>query len=79
MRATNRQRILDYLRLNGSITQLEATLELKPPMTSLSQEITRLEQEGYVFEHIDEKGQGTHWMRYRLVSVPVLELEVIGL
>ena len=69
-RMTNRQRLVSFLRQEGSITVLEGAFKLKPPMTSVSQEITRLERSGYVFEHIDEKDEWTHWTRYKLVSEP---------
>lgn len=67
-RSTNRQRILDYLRQKGSITALDAVYEVHPPITALSQEISRLEQEGLVFEHIRESNEHSHWTRYKLVE-----------
>lgn len=67
-RATNRQRIMDFLHKTGSITALEAVRDVHPPITALSQEIYRLEKEGLVFDHIRETGNGTHWTRYKLVE-----------
>jgi hypothetical protein len=75
MRLTNRKRIEEYIVINGSITALEAADRLR--ITSLSQEITRLEQIGYVFDHIPEKNESTHWTRYKLMRTP-FKLELVG-
>lgn len=69
-RITNRQRVVDYLLVRGSITNQESADYIKPRIFSLSQEITRLEQEGYIFDHIRETGGGSHWTRYKLKIRP---------
>lgn len=66
---TNKQRVLDYVLTHGSITNLESS-ELKPKILALSQEIDRLEKDGWVFDHKRERGDVTNWVRYRLVSTP---------
>ena len=75
---TNRQRLYSFLKQEGSITALEGVTRLSPPMTSISQEITRLEQDGVEIEHIREWNDETHWVRYWL-RPNVVDLEVIGL
>ena len=75
---TNRQRLLSFLKQEGSITALEGATKLRPPMTSVSQEITRLEQDGVEIEHVREENEETHWVRYWL-RPSVVDLEVIGL
>jgi predicted ArsR family transcriptional regulator len=63
---TNRQRLLSFLKQEGSITALEGATKLRPPMTSVSQEITRLEQDGIEIEHVRQDNEETHWTRYYL-------------
>jgi DNA-binding MarR family transcriptional regulator len=77
MRKNNRERIVEYLQKFGDITQDDAATKIVPKIYSLSQEITRLEQAGYVFEHIRESNAYTHWTRYKLVNVP-FKLELVG-
>lgn len=67
--AHNKERVLEYIKQNGSITSLEAIYELG--VTRLSDVIFRLDKEGYEFERETEKGKNrfgekTHFTRYRL-------------
>lgn len=75
-RMSNRQKIIGYLKEHGSITALDASDRLR--ITSLSQEITRLEQDGCKFIHERECNEESHWTRYSLIPSDI-DLEVIGL
>jgi hypothetical protein len=75
MRKSNRVRIAEYLESGKTLTAIECSDILR--ITSLSQEITRLEQEGYKIEHIAERNELTHWTRYKFIARP-FKLELCG-
>ena len=67
----HKTRILNYLRKNGSITQLEASDELR--MTRLSPRITELIKSGVNIEKMeienpDIQGKVGNYVRYYLVD-----------
>lgn len=64
--------ILEYLQAGHSLTAIECSDILR--ITSLSQEITRLEKSGIVIDHIPERSQDKHWTRYKLAKVGQLNL-----
>lgn len=68
MRKTNRQRVLDYILEHKSITNQESVDNIRPRVFALSQEISRLEEDGWIFEHKIETGNGTKWARYVLLG-----------
>lgn len=75
MRKNNRDRIVEWFNTHKSLTALECSDSLR--ITSLSQEISRLEQDGYVFDHSRENNEETHWTRYTLIQRP-FKLELVG-
>ena len=63
---------MEYLEKFGSITAMEGFEKLR--ITSLSQEITRIEQAGHLIEHKRESDSSTHWTKYTLVKINQLSL-----
>ena len=68
---TQRDRVLQYIKENGSITSYEAFTAIG--CTQLAARICELENLGYLFEkeRIDTKnryGDNTHFYKYRLVG-----------
>ena len=68
---TQRERIVRYLKDNGSITALEAVRELG--VLQLSARLVELENEGYVFDKKREYAQNRYgervdYIRYSLVE-----------
>lgn len=71
LKAKQKERIIEYMRDNGSITPAEAFGELG--ITKLSTRVGELIDDGYdihkVWEHdINRYGEKTHYMRYFLRS-----------
>lgn len=69
MSVTQRDRVLQYIKENGSITRLDAASQIG--CYELSARICNLEAMGYEFTKTLEKGKNrfgdpTHWTRYRL-------------
>lgn len=70
-RITQRDRVLQYIRTEGSITALEAVRELG--VLQLSARLVELEQNGYLFTKTKEKsknrfGEDVHYIRYSLAE-----------
>lgn len=68
---TNKERVLQYMQIFGSITSLDAFKDLGN--TRLSASIFCLRQEGYNIKSITEKsknrfGDDTHYSRYYLAD-----------
>lgn len=66
-----RQKILEYIRKYGSITSLEATIDLG--ITQLGARIFELKREGYEFKTEAVKGKNrygepTYYLKYYLVG-----------
>ena len=70
-RITQRDRVLQYIRSEGSITALEAVRELG--ILQLSARLVELEKRGYRFKKHKEKsknryGEDVHYIRYSLLE-----------
>ena len=68
---TQRDRILQYIGENGSITAFEAVQEIG--CTQLSARLCELERQGMVFDKVIEKaknryGDPTHYTRYSIAK-----------
>jgi predicted ArsR family transcriptional regulator len=68
---TQKDRVLAYIRSEGSITALEAVRELG--ILQLSARLVELEKEGYVFTKTPEKSKNrfdetVHYIRYGLAE-----------
>lgn len=68
-RETQRDRVLQYIREKGSITRIDAAVEIG--CHELASRIGELEKIGYSFDRKMENGKNrygdaTHWMRYSL-------------
>lgn len=68
---TQKDRVLAYIRSEGSITALEAVRELG--ILQLSARLVELERAGYVFLKTKEKsknrfGEDVHYVRYSLME-----------
>ena len=66
---TQRERVLQYIRETGSITRMDAAVEIG--CHELASRIGELEAQGYKFTKKTEKGKNrygdpTHWTRYSL-------------
>lgn len=71
-KVTQRDRVLAYIRSEGSITALEAVRELG--ILQLSARLVELERSGYVFIKTKEKaknrfGEDVHYIRYSLMEI----------
>ena len=70
-RITQRDRVLQYIRENGSITAYEAFKEIG--CTQLSARICELQRDGYFFStelirNVNRYGDRCHYLKYRLVG-----------
>jgi len=70
-RITQRDRVLQYIRTEGSITALEAVRELG--VLQLSARLVELERDGYLFIKTKEKsknrfGEDVYYIRYSLME-----------
>lgn len=66
------RQVVEYLRLRGSITTLEAT-RMSNPICRLSERIRELEGIGWKFEHaVPDKRK--HYTRYILLDTPVQQM-----
>lgn len=70
---TQQERIIQYIKENGSITSWEAIKELG--CTRLAGQIFSLEKKGYRFDHhtqyaVNRYGEPTHFAMYTLVKEP---------
>lgn len=68
---TQRQRVLQFIKENGSITRSLSAIELG--CYELAARIVELEREGYRFAKKYESGRNrygdiTHWIRYSLAD-----------
>lgn len=68
---TQRDRVLQYIRENGSITAYEAFKEIG--CTQLSARICELQRDGYIFStelirNVNRYGDRCHYLKYRLVG-----------
>ena len=73
MRATQSQRIIQYLKENGSISSREAYTELG--VMRLAPRIAELKRVGYSIAskletYINRYGDKVHYARYELISCP---------
>lgn len=70
-KVTQRDRVLQYIRTEGSITALEAVRELG--VLQLSARLVELERNGYLFKKTKEKsknrfGEDVYYIRYSLME-----------
>lgn len=71
---TQRERIIRYLKDNGSITALEAVKELG--VLQLSARLVELENEGYIFDKKRESSQNRYGERVDYIRYSLVESEV---
>ncbi|MCP4640618.1 MAG: hypothetical protein GY851_09305 [bacterium] len=69
MKATQKQRLADYLKHHNGITSLEAA-RLSPPIMRLSERIREMERDGVRITKADVKHDGVGYVRYSLPTMP---------